>query len=343
MEYYVKPLKNTGIFDNQYHIFRGMEGIIDIRNDYWYTHFYLYSSGNFHLPLNSLLATYILPYQEIEGVAFNISTSQGKKEKRESTNRADCTVYETSQEINIASNQFLKSVLNNVQIKWQINFEIDPTPLTHVAHNIAQNDLDNLINETSRLSHSFDMYYSNNYKFSDKQQSWNITNQYELNMDGTIYEHSNVLTAIANDYSKYKQPIILLATLKSNKKFQITDVKIKFVYKITGDENSEKVFEIGSYPTNKNMFETNIYFDAKTLYDHTNKKINNSIDGITGFYIPKFSSGYYQITFNLYQDYNLTNCILINPFSFDVDNDFPKILITPTVINSLEGYTFKKF
>lgn len=343
MAYYVHELKDPEMFGNHYHIFRAMEGIIDIRNDYWYTKFYLYSSGYFNLPLNSILATYILPYQEIEGIPFNLCVDQDRLKHFEATNYLDCHIYEASHAINVANNPLLKSLLNNAQIRWQINFEIDPTPLSHVQHDITQEDLDSLINETSKMSHSFDMYYTNNYRFDDKHSKWNITNRYELQLDGTVKKHDNLISAIVNDYSKNKLPITLLATLKSNKQFQIIDIKIKFVYKVIGDEDNEKTFEFNSYATEKDSYEANVYFDIKTLYDHTNKKVNNAIDGIKGFYIPKFSSGYYQINFNLYQDFNVASCVLINPFCFDVNNDFPKVLVTPIEIKSLEGYTFKKF
>ena len=337
--YKVDKIPESSNSMQKYHFIKGMDGIIDLRENYWYLKLYLYSCNNFYLPPNSLLANLKLPYQSIKGITFNLSSDQDRKNKYKWEDSKYCKVYEAICTIDISSNKYLKQNLYDAKIDYQFNFEIDPEPISHISNNsIDQRDLDSLINETYELEWNFSMYYSNMYQMSPDNLVCNCHNLYKIDANKKVVEEKSIVKAIVNDYTCYQKPIIKLATIKSTIPFQITNTIIKFFYQIDGDDK-EYEFELKNFKSNQVGYETEIYCDFKTLFNEKSNLITNSFFGIKGFYIPKFSSGFYQISFNLSQNNNNIKFIITNPFHFATQNNFPKIKITTAKFENLNTFT----
>lgn len=337
--YKVDKIPESSNSFKKYHFIKGMDGIIDLRENYWYLKLFLYSCNNFYLPPNSLLANLKLPYQTIKGITFNLSSGQDKKNKYKWEDEKYCKVYEAICTIDISGNKYLKQNLQNAKINCQFNFEIDPEPISHISNNsINQYDLDSLINETYEMEWDFNIYYSNIYQISTNNLVCDCRNLYKIDANKNVVEEKSIIKAIVDDYMHCQKPIIKLATIKSTIPFQIVNITIKFFYQIDGNEK-EYEFELRNFKSNPISYETEINCDFKTLFNEQSNLITNSFHGINGFYIPKFSSGFYQVNFNLSQNNNNVKFIITNPFHFITHNNFPKIKITTTKFENLNTFT----
>lgn len=323
---------------NKYHFIKGMDGFIDLRENYWYLKLYLYSCNNFYLPPNSLLANLKLPYQTIKGITFNLSSDQDRKNKYKWEEVNCCKVYEAICTIDISCNNYLKQNLHDAKISYQFNFEIDPEPISRISNNtINQYDLDGLINETYGLEWDFNLYYSNIYQITTNNLICDCRNSYKIDANKKVTEEKSVVKAIVNNYMHYQKPIIKLAVIKSTIPFQITNIVIKFFYRIDGN-NKEYELELKNFKSNLIGYEVEINCDFKTLFNEKSNFVSNSFHGIKGFYIPKFSSGFYQVNFNLSQNNNNVKFIVTNPFHFATKNNFPKIKITTAKFENLNTF-----
>ncbi len=337
--YSVNKIPESTNSTKKYHFIKGMDGIIDLCENYWYLKLYLYSCNNFYLPPNSLLANLKLPYQTIKGIAFNLSSDQDRKNKYKWEEEKYCKVYEAICTIDISGNKYLGQNLCDTKINYQFNFEIDPEPISRISNNsIDQYDLDSLINETYGLEWDFNVYYSNIYQMTTNNLVCDCRNLYKIDTNKKITEEKSVVKAIVNDYMNCQKPIIKLATIKSTVPFQITNIVIKFFYRIDGN-NNEYEFELKNFKSNPIGYEAEINCDFKTLFNEKSNLITNSFHGIKGFYIPKFSSGLYQVNFNLLQNNNNVKFVVTNPFHFATRNNFPKIKIINAKFENLNTFT----
>ena len=181
------------------------------------------------------------------------------------------------------------------------------------------------------------MYYSNMYQISPNNLVCDCHNLYKIDANKKVVEEKSIVKAIVNDYMHQQKPIIKLVTIKSTIPFQITNTIIKFFYQIDGDDK-EYEFELKNFKSNPVGYETEIYCDCKTLFNEKSNLIVNSFHGIKGFYIPKFSSGFYQINFDLSQNNNNIKFVVTNPFHFATKNNFPKIKITKAKFENLSAF-----
>lgn len=339
MAYFINKIPNSLYKNKQYHFIKGLDGTIDLRSNYWYLKLYLLSYNNFALPPNSLISTLRIPCQTINNITFNLCSDQSIKQKYKNINNQYCKVYEAICAIDISGNQYLKQNLSNAKINCQLNFEIDPLPISKISNNsINQTDLDSLINETYELEWNFDVYYSNTYYLSNNNSICECINSYHIDPNNQVNENKGIIKAIVNDYMDWKKPIINLVTLKSTEPFQVLKIKIKFFYQIDGISDQHS-YELNLFKSNIAKYETSINCETKTLFNNTNNQIFSAINGIYGFYIPKYASGYYQINFNLLQNNNNVNFYINNPFHFSTNNNFPKIKILSKVFEQMDDFT----
>lgn len=167
---------------------------------------------------------------------------------------------------------------------------------------------------------------------------YDCRNAYKIDVNKKVVEEKSIVKAIVDDYMYCQKPIIKLAIIKSTIPFQIINIIIKFFYQIDGD-NKEYEFELKDFKSNSISYETEINCNFKTLFNEKSNFITNSFNGINGFYIPKFSSGFYQVNFDLLQNNNIIKFIVTNPFHFATHNNFPKIKIMTTKFENLNAFT----
>lgn len=337
MSYVIKKIPENYINNYKYNYLDHLEAIVDLRDNYWDVDMQLYCINNSNLPLNTFTIDMQLPYQEANNISFNLASDQEGVKDKVDGNFDYAKLYESKFEIDVSQNEYLKQNLSNAKLTCIVNLEVDPQVIEKSGFTPDQEMLDGLITETSEQRVMFDLDYSNYYKV---EKDAVIQNNYGYSLargESSCFSKIRLVDVTSNDYQDNTKSIVNLTTISSATLFQVLSAKVKFYYWL-------------DYETVQNELEINLNIDTnltnsidinlqdKTIYDFVNNKVVVDPNGITGFYIPRFSSGYYELELKIYQDGNLNTFMIKNIFNFKQNINKPYIAIGNITINDLDGY-----
>lgn len=336
MGYEIKKIENNTFNHYKYHYLDHMCCVIDIKDNYWDFQVDLYSINNFKLPLNSLAGDLNLPFQQIESIAFNLSSDQTNAKIGVKHNEQYSKIYSGHFSVDISRNEYLKQDLNNVKLNLELGLYIDPEAIKAAGSEISQDALDDLVNETHEQRWSFEMYYTNTYHIKQTGKVDNI-HSYKMPLGNLcipivkeVNITSDVLTGMACPFNK-------LTSISSSTQFQILSAKVKFYYWIkTASEPKtiEKIIEVDKTPSNT----IDINLNDSTIYDYEKNEVVFNPSGAKGFYIPEYSNGYYELELNILQNTTLNKFVVTNWFDFTNHIGKPIIGISHKVINDISDF-----
>ena len=341
MSYYIRQIQNNKHNHYKYHYLDHMTTVIDIRDNYWSFAIDLYSINDFNLPVNSLSGDLVLPYQTISNIAFNLNSDQSKAKEGVVYNKDYAHLYSGSFDVDISQNEFFKQDLNNVQIDFALNLFIDPEAAKAAGSEVKQEDLDNLINETSEQRWDFVAYYSNTNMINQTGSIENITG-FSLPSGNECIPISRTLDISIPQLNDLTKPFNQLAQITSLTPFQILSGKIKFNYWLeleTQIKSLDKVLELDHEVVNDLTINLNDY----TIYDFEKNEVIFNPIGLLGFNIPKYAQGYYELELLVCQEQVISKLVIRNQFNFVQNQIEPYISVASKTINSLEGYKEVKF
>ncbi|MCQ2957143.1 MAG: hypothetical protein MJ233_04965 [Mycoplasmoidaceae bacterium] len=148
MAYFIKSFENKHNH-YKYHYLDHMTTVIDIRDNFLVFAMDLFSINNFSLPINSLAGDLQLPYQQVSGISFNLASDQSKAKTDVEYNKDYARLYSSTFTIDTSQNELFKQDLNNIKIDLALVLYIDPEAAKGAGSDIQQQDLDNLMVETS--------------------------------------------------------------------------------------------------------------------------------------------------------------------------------------------------
>ena len=334
--YYINKIPNT-INHYQYFYLDHIELIIVLKDNYWDFHIDLFTINDLVLPPNILLGNLKLPYQEINGITFNLSADQTRALGDVYKYTKYCHIYQTNLQINIAANEFFKQEINNARLSCLLNLELDTESLKNTGINFDQQTIDQLTTEIQEQKWDIELYYSNSHLINSNGSINNIYG-YQLVKGQKCLENYNIVNISCNNYTNNVDPIINLAKIESRKEFQILSAEAKFVYSKKLDHKPQ------TYTTNllldrKYKKEFNIVFDSSTLYDYDNEQVTYDPYGLMGFYLPISANGYYELYLQLKQEENIVKIIIKNPFKFNNFSIKPYICVSHITIDDLKDFT----
>lgn len=336
MGYEIKKIEGNDYNNYKYHYLDHMCCVIDIRDNYWTFAVDLFSINNFKLPINSLAGDLNLPFQQIEDIAFNLATDQSYAKVGVKHNEKYSKIYSGYFSVDVSQNEFLKQDLNNTKIDLEMSLFIDPEAAKAAGSAISQDVLDVLINETFEQRWSFEMYYTNTYKVNQKGTIDNIYS-YKLPNGNVCVPLIKEIAIDSENLSNLLNSFNKLATLASATPFQVLGAKVKFYYWIellAEPKILEKTIEVDKVITNSLDINLNDY----TIYDYVKDEVVFNPSGAKGFFIPKYSQGYYELELQVLQNAVLNKFVLKNNFNFVNYVGKPTIGITHRLINDISDF-----
>lgn len=335
MGYYINQMQNT-YNHYKYHYLDHLTTVIDIRDNYWSFAMDLFSINDFKLPINSLAADLQLPYQTVENISFNLNSDQSGAQEAVEHNKKYCRIYSGNFNVDISQNEYLKQDLENVKLNFELSLFIDPEAAKGAGSDIKQEDLDNLIIETSEQRWSFVAYYTNTH-IVDSNQTVNNISGYTLPFGNQCIATSRPVTISNPLLTNLQTSFNDLTTIKSNTAFQVLSGKVKFYYWLELESES-KVLEKNLIIDRSLTNNIKISLNDNTLFDYEKNEVIFDPIGTEGFYIPKYSQGYYEIELQVMQTNAINKFVIRNSFNFVKNTTKPYIAIMHKVINSLDGF-----
>ncbi|MCQ3908129.1 MAG: hypothetical protein MJ200_00785 [Mycoplasmoidaceae bacterium] len=89
-----------------------------------------------------------IPFQQVEDIAFNLSSDQSYAKVGVEHNAQYSKIYSGYFEMDVSRNEYLKQDLNNVKLDMELALFIDPEAAKAAGSAISQESLDALIDET---------------------------------------------------------------------------------------------------------------------------------------------------------------------------------------------------
>lgn len=315
MAYFIHKLDKNLYNHYKYHYLDHMVTVIDLRENYWSFAMDLYSINDFNLPLNSLVADLQLPYQEVKDINFNLSSDQSHAQEGVEHNKQYARLYTSTFNVDISQNEYLKQDLTNTRLNLELSLFIDPEAAKAAGDDINQEDLDSLMNETSEQRWDFVMYYTNTHLIKQNAVIDNVVG-YTLPFGHECVPTTKSIRVSSDLLQDLNQSFNTLAKLSATNPFQILYAKVKFTYWIDPlleTKSLEKVLDIDHSIHDNISIELN---DATRFNEESNEVIFDNT-GIPGFYIPKYSHGYYELELHVQQDNTITKLIIRNEFNFN--------------------------
>lgn len=336
MSYFINEIKDNTYNHYKYHYLDHLTTVIDIRDNYWSFAMNLYSINDFKLPINSLVGDLQLPYQRLENIAFNLASDQSDAQDSVKYNKKYCRIYTGAFNIDVSQNEFFKQDLNNAKIDFDLNLYVDPEAAKGAGSDISQDNLDNLINETSEQRWDFVAYYTNTNLITQSTEIDNITG-FSLPMGKTCIPTIKPVIINLPSLINLKNSFNELINISSLVPFQVVSGKIKFYYWLEFSSECktlETVLQIDKELSTNRTISLNNY----TFFDYEKNEVVINPIGVYGFNIPKYSQGYYELELQIEQDNAVNKFLIKNNFSFNQNIIKPYIAITHKVIERLEGF-----
>lgn len=336
MSYYIKQLEHNTYNHYKYHYLDHINAVIDIRQNYWSFAIDLFTINDFKLPISSLAGDLQLPYQLVQNIAFNLNSDQSRAKESVEYNKEYCRIYSSNFDVDISQNEFFKQDLQDMKLNFELSLFIDPEAAKGAGTDITQDDLDNLINETSEQRWNFNAYYTNTHLIEQTDTVDNISG-FNLPFGNVCIAISRQIKVSCNNLSNQEKPFNNLTNISSVVPFQVLTGKVKFYYWLEF-ESQVKTLEVNLNIDKSLTNSLTINFDNSTIFDYEKNEIVVDPIGPLGFYIPKYSQGYYELELQILQSNSINKFIIKNNFNFVRNIDKPYIAITHRVIDSLEGF-----
>ena len=248
-----------------------------------------------------------MPYQQINNISFNLATDQSGAKVDVEHNANFAKLYTANFNVDISQNELFKQDLNNIKLDLNLVLYIDPEAAKGAGTDVKQDELDHLMKETSEQRWDFSLYYSNTYLIDHSATIENVSG-YSLPLGHDCIKTKKLINFNSLELNNLIESFNTLANISSSEPFQILSAKVKFYYWIEFDvqcQTLEKVINVDHSMTNQ----IQIDFNDNTLYDFKNNKVILDPLGIKGFYIPKFSQGYYELEMQIMQNNSLSKFI----------------------------------
>lgn len=336
MGYYIKKLPEHDINKYRYSYLDHLETIIDLRDNYWDFDMQLYIINDASVPLNSYTMDMQMPYQEISDICFNLAADQEGVKERVDGNNDYAKLFESKFLVDVSKNEYLKQDLSHAKLNCVVNLQIDPEVMEKAGFDPGQEALDGFVNETGEQKVIFDLDYSNYYEVNKDGE---LSNNYGFSLarhSSTCFSRIRLINVQSNDYSDNKKAINHLTSIQCDDKFQVLVGKVKFYYWLDLQEGQTLEFDLDLDKQETNLI--NIDLNQKTIFDYENNKVLVDPCGINGFYIPKYSWGYYELTLKIFQDGNIHTFVIKNNFAFKENISKPYMAMQSIVINDLAGF-----
>lgn len=337
MQYFIKKLPEHDLNPYRYSYLDHLETIIDLRDNYWDFDMQLYVIDNACVPLNTYTIDLQIPYQTASNIVFNLATDQSGVKQRVDGNRDYAKLLESQFIVDVSQNEYLKQNLENAKVNCIVSLQIDPEPIEKASFSPDQECLNGFINEAAEQRTHFDLDYSNYYQVEKGKE---LMNNYGFTLDWhqtTCFAKARVVDIACEDYLENTKSINKLTSIASQQPFQVLAAKVKFHYWLDL-EQEEKLFEVNLEVDTKQTYKTEICLNQATSYDFINDKVILNPAGIMGFYIPKYSSGYYELELKFCQDGNIHTFLIKNEFNFLQNINNPYIALSNVTINDLKDY-----
>ena len=321
---------------NKYQYLDHVETLIEIKYNYWSFDMQLYLINNYNLPPGLIVGELDLPYQQVKDLTFNLATDQSEASKRVTELASYAKIFESKFDVDVSNNELFKQDISNAKINCSIKLEVDPQIIKNAGVQLEQERVDALISETSTQSWDFEMYYTNTNLINGSDK---VLNQfgYALSNNHECMTKFRIVDVSSNDYSSNIEAINDLVTIQSDTVFQVISAKVKFYYWLD-NQAEQKELETVLRPDRSLTKNLQLSVNRQSLYDYTNNKVTWDVGGITGFYIPKLSHGYYELELLINQDCNVNKFIIKNPFVFIKDVFDPYIGVSHIVITDVTDY-----
>lgn len=336
MAYYIHILEKNKHNRYKYHYLDHMTTVIDLHENYWTFAIDLYSINDFSLPVNSLTGNLQLPFQEVQNLIFNLATDQTHADDNVEYNKEYARLYTGTFNVDISQNEYFKQDLENVRLNLELNLLIDQEAAQAAGDDVEQEAFDGVVRETAEQRWNFAMYYSNTHLINQSDTVDNTTG-YSLPLGNECMPISEQIKIFSKDYQRQELAFNDLLNIRSSVPFQILSGKVKFTYWLeleTESKTLEKVLTISHSPTGS----TNVSLDDYTFFDYEKNEVCFDPIGVKGFYIPKYSHGYYDVELQVLQNSAISKFIIRNYFNFITNEEQPTLSVVHKVINDLTGY-----